>query len=179
MNPTKPNSPPPPGASELLPHELLWADGGHASDVVLTSLADGQHAIVPLPVRQHVERCTVCTTHLGHAALLSLHVANELEMRRTHERAVFRRPLPKLPITLGLAVAVLGLLPTLLDDTASLQAFVTHDLPLFAKGLGRLAGRLGEPGSPIGLFLTYFAAMLLVSMGIALVRFLPKKEASR
>jgi hypothetical protein len=173
MNPTK-KSP------ELLPDDLLWADGGHASDVVLTSLADGQHAIVPLAVRSHVDRCTACMTHLGHAALLSLHAATELEAQKSHDRVLARRPLPKMPIVLGLLVAVLGLVPTVIDGEGSaLRAFVAHDLPLFVKGLGHLAGRLGEPGSPAGLFLTYSAATLLVCMGFALVRFLPKKEASR
>ena len=57
---------------EHLPDELLWSDGGHASDIVLTAIADGQLEIVPPNARAHVETCTKCMQHLGNAALLSL-----------------------------------------------------------------------------------------------------------
>jgi len=168
-----------PEPSELLPDELLWAEGGHASDVVLTALADGQRDIVPPPVRAHVERCTVCMTHLGHAALLSLHAGAELEARAAHDRAPARRPLPRLAIALGLAVAALGLVPSLLDaggEVSALQSFATRDVPLFLKGLGTLARRLDEPGSSAGLFLTYAAAAFLVAAGVAIVRIFPKAQ---
>jgi len=174
-------------APELLPDELLWADGGHASDVVLTALADGQREIVPTAVRAHVECCSTCMTHLGHAALLSLHADRELATRAEHDRALARgearRPLPRLAIGLGLAVAVLGLLPSLLDDgdASAARTFATRDVPLFVRGLGTLARRLDEPGSSAGLFVTYGAALVLVAMGVAVVRLLPKaqKETSR
>jgi hypothetical protein len=168
--------------SELLPEDLLWADGGHASDVVLTALADGQQGIVPNGVRLHVERCPVCTSHLGHAALLSLHSERELAARAEHDLVLAKPPLPRLAIALGLAVAVLGLVPSILDsdgEGATIRTFVVHDVPLFMRGLGTLAHRLDEPGSPAGLFLTYVAAALLVCMGIAAVRLLPKKETPR
>ncbi len=70
--------------SELLPEELLWADGGHASDVVLTALADGEDAIVPEVARRHVGNCVHCTHALGRVALLSVHASEELE----HVRAI-------------------------------------------------------------------------------------------
>ena len=174
-----------PSEAELLPDELLWAEGGHASDVVLTALADGQAAIVPAAVQMHIERCTVCTTHLGHAALLSLHAGSELAATAEHERATARQPLPRLAIALGLAVAALGLLPTVLDpgvEAGALHTFVTRDVPLFVGGLRTLAHRLGEPGSAAGLVVTYAAAVLLVGMGIAVVRVLPnnaRKETPR
>lgn len=169
---------------ELLPDDLLWADGGHASDVVLTALADGQHAIVPSAVLAHVERCTTCTAHLGHAALLSLHAGAELDARAEHERVSARRPLPRLAIALGLVVAALGLLPSIIDAEGGVSAarsFVTRDVPLYLKGAATLIHRLGEPGSAVGLVITYATAAMLVVMGIAVVRILPKaqKESSR
>lgn len=169
---------------ELLPEELLWAQGGHASDIVLTALADGQRGIVPAAVLAHVETCTVCTTHLGHAALLSLHAGAELEVHRAQDRRAERRPLPRLAIALGLAVAAIGLLPSVLDgtgDASSVRAFVTRDVPLFLRGLGTLVRRLDEPGSAAGLLVTYATATFLVLAGIALVRVLPKaqKESPR
>jgi hypothetical protein len=167
-------------ASEFLPDELLWAEGGHASDVVLTALADGQHAIVPSPVRLHVERCTLCMTHLGHAALLSLHSERELAAKAEYDRATAKRPLPRFAIASGLLVAVLGTIPSILDaatDGASIGNVMTHDIPLFLKGLGTLAGHL-EPSGAARLLVTYAAATLLVCMGIAISR-LPKKETSQ
>ena len=167
----------------LLPDELLWAAGGHASDVVLTAMADGQVEIVPAAVFAHVDGCRSCTTHLGNAALLSLHTGREIAMVAREEDALGRRraPMPRLFIALGLAFAVLGLVPSFVDapsEVGGAKAFA-HDVPMFVNGLGTLGRRLLEPGSPIGLALTYGAAAMLVVMGFALVRLLPKKEVSR
>ena len=178
----------PQGAPPLLPDDLLWADGGHASDVVLTALSDGQAAIVPPPVRAHVERCTVCTTHLGHAALLSLYVARELEARAEHARqteqeVAERKPLPRSAIALGLSLAVAGLLPTIFDlvlEPSGLRNFATREVPLSLRGVSTLLHHLDRPGSAVGIVVTYGAAFLLLAMGLAVARLLPKKkEASR
>lgn len=172
-------------SAELLPDELLWAEGGHASDIVLTALADGQREIVPDDVLAHVERCTACTTHLGNAALLSLHAGAELAIHAEHAehaehaRVLANRPLPRLAIALGLAVAFMGLIPSIVDDATTVRTFLTHDLPLLLKGLGTLARRLDDPSSSAGIFVTYATAAMLVAMGFAVVRILPKKETSR
>jgi hypothetical protein len=169
-------------AKQFLPDDLVWASGGHASDVVLTAMADGQIDLVPLVVLAHVDSCRACTTHLGNAALLSLHAGSELATVAREADAAARAPLPRLAIALGLVVAALGLVPGLLDGhlaIGSAKTFATHDVPLLANGLTTLGRRLLEPGSPIGLALTYGAAALLVIMTLALVRLLPKKEASR
>jgi hypothetical protein len=171
---------------DLLPEELVWAARGHASDVVLTAMADGQVGIVPPLVLAHVEKCTACTTHLGNAALLSLHTGREMallppraELAAAH--AAERQPLPRLAIVLGLAFAALGLVPTLLDAPSEMggaRSFASR-LPMFVNGLGTLGRRLLEPGSPVGLALTYGATALLVLMAFALLRLVPKKEVSR
>ena len=92
-----------------------------------------------------------------------------------------RAPLPRLFIAVGLAFAALGLLPTLLDAPPSLggaKAFA-QEVPMFVNGLGTLSRRLLEPGSPVGIAVTYGAAVMLVVMALAFVRLLPKKEVSR
>jgi hypothetical protein len=168
--------------TELLPDELLWADGGHASDIVLTAMADGQVHIVPHAVMAHVNGCGACTTHLGNAALLSLHTGRELALAARTTEAPARAPFPRLAIALGLAFAVLGLVPSLLDapsQIGSAKTFATHDAPMLLSGLRTLGHKLLEPGSPSGLVLTYGAAALVVVMALALVRLLPKKEVSR
>lgn len=171
---------------ELLPEDLVWAAGGHASDVVLTAMADGQVGIVPPLVLAHVETCTACTTHLGNAALLSLHAGREMALLPRHAETTqaataTRQPLPRLAIFLGLAFAALGLVPSLLDAPSEIggaTSFATK-LPMFANGLGTLGRRLLEPGSSVGLVLTYGATALLVIMAFALLRLVPKKEVSR
>ena len=167
---------------ELLPEELLWADGGHASDIVLTAMADGQVEIVPDGVMAHVNGCGTCTTHLGNAALLSLHAGRELALVAREATEQARAPFPRLAIVLGLVFAVLGLVPSLIDAPShitSAKTYATHDVPLLVNGLGTLGRKLLEPGSSVGLVLTYGAAALIVLMAFALVRLLPKKEVSR
>lgn len=164
---------------ELLPDELLWADGGHASDVVLTALADGQAAIVPSAARAHVEACATCTAHLGNAALLSLHVGGELALAKAHEQASpSRLPIPRLAIVLGLLVAAIGALPSLLDAPSDTRVFA-REVPVLLSGLRTLRHRFLDPGSSTSLVVTYGAAAMLVVFGLVLVRLLPKKETSR
>ena len=168
--------------TKLLPEDILWAEGGHASDIVLTAMADGQVDIVPNSVLAHVDQCRACTTHLGNAALLSLHAGREIAIVAREAESSARAPLPRLAIFLGLAFAVLGLLPTFADSPSALgsaRTFATHDVPLLVSGLGTLGRRLMEPGSSSALVITYGAATLLVVMAFALVRLLPKKEVSR
>lgn len=174
--------PRPPRPDEaFLPDDLLWASGGHASDVVLTAMADGQVEIIPPAVLAHVDGCRSCTTHLGNAALLSIHTGREIAMVARAVEAPTRAPMPRLFIAVGLAFAVLGLVPTLIDAPSELggaRSFA-HEVPMFVNGLGTLSRRLLEPGSPVGLALTYGGALMLVVMAFALVRLLPKKEVSR
>lgn len=170
-----------PPQDDLLPDDLSWAEGGHASDIVLTAMADGQLAIVPPAVRAHVDGCRACSTHLGNAALLSLHAGRELELLAHAGDASAHAPLPRFAIAAGLAVAFLGLVPSLMDPHGfrGALAFATHDLPMFLSGFGTLVRRLFAPGTTTSLVVTYGAALLLVSTAIALVRVLPKKETSR
>jgi hypothetical protein len=170
------------GHAELLPDELLWADGGHASDVVLTALADGEIEIVPPRVRAHVDGCALCTQHLGNAALLSVHAQEQIAFMAEQARneAIARLPVPRLAIILGLLVAFLGFLPTLLEaGTGKELTTFARDVPVLVNGLRQVARGLSEPGSSLSLVLTYGAAFLMVGIAIAVVRFLPKKEFSR
>lgn len=167
---------------ELLPEELLWANGGHASDIALTALADGQAEIVPPGLLAHVNGCSSCTTHLGNAALLSLHTGRELAVVARQAEATTRAPFPRFAIALGLVFAALGLVPSLIDapsHVSGAKTFALHDVPLLVTGLRTLGHKLLEPGSSSGLVLTYGASALIVVMAFALVRLLPKKETSR
>lgn len=153
----------------MLPEELLWAAGGHASDIVLTALADGEHAIVPPPVVAHVQQCTACTAHLGNAALLALYTQAELAAR--HEHDTLRRPLPRVPIALGLVAALIGLVPSLGDLE---PAVFLHDVRLYLEGLGTLARRANSPSSAVGIFVPWIVASLLIGLGFAIIARFPK-----
>ncbi|PKN48616.1 MAG: hypothetical protein CVU63_04515, partial [Deltaproteobacteria bacterium HGW-Deltaproteobacteria-20] len=59
---------------EMMPIDILWQDDGHVSDVAVDALADGQEAIVPLPVRDHVNECELCAGRFGEAVLLAMQV---------------------------------------------------------------------------------------------------------
>jgi hypothetical protein len=173
--------------AEVLPDELLWTTNGHASDIALTALADGELEIVAASVMAHVKTCGTCHKHLGNAALLSLHTGRELEhlsplpLKATRPQEE-TRPLPRLAIALGLLVAALGLVANLATSppTASeLTTFATHDIPILASGLRLLWRHLDAPESAIGVGLPYFVASLLLLTALALVHFLPKKEFSQ
>jgi len=94
-----------------LPHELLWAEGGHASDIALTAIADAQFDSIPDEVHTHVDTCALCTEQLGHLALLSLHTARLVTEGQVKEPA----RLPVVPVLAGGILAAVGMLPTLLD----------------------------------------------------------------
>lgn len=174
MSQSKSSGAPP---AETLPEDLVWADGGHASDVALTAIADGQASILPARVLTHVQGCAACTAHLGHAALLSLHVAREMSTVAAHEHALAtaRRPLPRLAIALGLAVALLALLPSV-GELASFGA-VFGNAAVLARVVRTLAQAALSP-SPLGLAITYAAAGALVVSALVVVKLLPRKEVS-
>ncbi len=167
---------------EILPDELLWAGGGHASDIALTAIADGQREIVGAALLAHVEGCRSCMTHLGHNALLAIHTDREMALLARASVLAVRGRLPRLAIGLGLIVAVLGLVPSLLDAPTGverLKGFVMHDVPTLVTGLGVLRRHWLAPGSPVALAVTYGALALIVLMAFAVVRLFPKKEVSR
>jgi hypothetical protein len=182
-HPTEPHGASTDAPSELLPEELVWAAGGHASDIVLTALADGQEAIVPAPVRLHVEHCTVCTTHLGHAALLSMHVGAELAAAPRVglvQVPSVRRPIPWFAVGSGLVVAAVGSIPALVDAHASVADVFVRDVSFLVRNTSALL-RTVEQSSSIGLVLTYGTALFLVAIGLGVARTVskPQKEASQ
>ncbi len=65
-------------SSSVLPDDLAFDESGHASDVALSALADGQVAILGAKLHAHVDGCAVCTARLGEEALLSAHVGDAL-----------------------------------------------------------------------------------------------------
>lgn len=174
-------------AEERLPLDLTWSPDGHASEIALGMLADGEGALLVEGVERHVEACEVCSIKLGEAALLSLRATEELpalsaELATTAEVArvapVFMpivrpaaRPFPVRAIAAALVVAIVGMIPALLNGLPRLPDFmrgVLRALPV----VGRAAFSLFKSGASHGLGITpavsWLAALLFVVFGVAL-----------
>ncbi|MFO0641369.1 MAG: hypothetical protein U0183_19265 [Polyangiaceae bacterium] len=136
-------------SSETLPDEYLYAEDGHASDVALTCLADGQGDVVPEALKNHVLACPTCHAHLGNAALLSLRSDTEVRahLREKHAAAT-RVDSPYVALALGLALAVLGALPRLVslpsDVIGGAHTFV-DSAPTLVRAAAHAASALGNP----------------------------------
>jgi hypothetical protein len=167
--------------NESLPEELLWTEEGHASDVVLCALGDGQTSIVPSSVAMHVEHCPTCVQQLGHAALLSLHAGRQFAVvtRDALAHKPARESFPHFAVGTGLVMAVLGLVPSLVDAPSHLQhakALAVHNAPIFMSGLGAVARSLSAHGTPISPLVSSMAVVLIALVAFTLMRVLPKKE---
>ncbi len=171
---------------DKLPNDLLWAEDGHASEVAITTLADGQEALLPPELVAHVYACFPCTEQLGAAALLSLSVGETLahipdlatEAARTDSApsSVSRRlaALPLRAVAAAIGLAALGALPTLAQVPAQLTRYsadFTRSIPLFTKsGLLVLRGLSGHAGP---LWFTVASAAILMATAVAVTRALP------
>lgn len=134
-------------SSETLPDEYLYAEDGHASDVALTCLADGQDDVVPEALKRHVLACPTCHAHLGNAALLSLRADSEVRAHlREKHAAETRVDSPYVALALGLALAVLGALPRLVslpaDVIGGAHTFV-DSAPTLVRAAAHTASALG------------------------------------
>jgi hypothetical protein len=73
---------------DRLPPDLCWQSDGHATDVVLAALADGEAAIVPDEVTRHLDECADCTARLGAEAMLTAQVSEWLAVLPAQARAM-------------------------------------------------------------------------------------------
>ncbi|MDI1451579.1 hypothetical protein [Polyangium sp. 6x1] len=123
---------------DKLPPDLAWQHDGHVTDVVLSSVADGEAGIVPTDALSHLDGCDHCAQRLGAEALLSTHAGELLaELAepsfapvhapvKEHATAVAKAPasvrglatLPKRAVLGALLLAMLGALPAILDEIA-------------------------------------------------------------
>lgn len=157
---------------EMLPEDLLYAEDGHASDVVLTCLADGEKAIVPPALVAHVLACPTCHGHLGNAALLSLRageeVAAHVAAKKAHEAKL--APSPYLALAAGLLLVLLGALPrlaTLPEDAMTFATSMVEGGPSFLRaathGLFEL-GHAADQGRLVASVATGLFALTVVAV---------------
>ncbi len=172
--------------TEMLPHELIW-EQGHASDVALGAMADGEVALIPGDLVSHVDACEACTHRLGEAALFSAGLGAAIQAMGPLNRlspvpaaqGKRRTPLPLPMMAAAAVIAVLGAAPTLLHLPARLVGFfltMLHTLPTLSHGGMQLARNgLG----PAGVTLTFVTAAVLIMVSVGLTRLLPRPAASR
>lgn len=172
--------------------EEAWRPDGHASDVALDVLADGEASLLPREVLAHVEGCADCSDRLGAAALLSMGTTaalRELEPAKLAEAARApsnvvelaapfsdraRRRSAKLAIAAALLVAVVSMVPVvigLFSRLPEIQRAVARGAPVVARvafATAQAATR-GNEGTKAAL-LWWLAALFLGGIGVQVAR---------
>jgi hypothetical protein len=171
--------------NEMLPDELLW-EGGHASELALTALADGEAAILPANVTGHIDACAECMHRVGDAALFSAALGSAIgamnPLVRVQPVAVpvkRRAPLPLPAIAAAIVVALIGAAPTLVhlpNRFAELCLAVLHALPTLSRSSAQL---LRSGLGPTWMMMTFASAVLLLMMSVGITRILPRPAEMR
>ena len=168
---------------DKLPPDLVWQQDGHLSDIVLSSIADGEANIVPLEAHSHLEHCDDCTTRFGAEALLSMHAGELLaEVSRVRDEvpAVLTprsvrdlaaggiANLPKTAILGALFLAAIGAMPALLSQGHMRIAEFTEILSRSIVMLSRSVVLVAKSGSFT--VLVWASAMILLVLGLVVSR---------
>ncbi|MDC3956034.1 hypothetical protein [Polyangium jinanense] len=129
---------------DKLPPDLAWQHDGHVTDIVLSSVADGEAGIVPADALSHLDGCDHCAQRLGAEALLSAHASELLAELAEPSFAPVKAPvkadaaaiakapasvrglatLPKRAVLGALLLATLGALPGILDRIAGVPSLL-------------------------------------------------------
>jgi hypothetical protein len=146
--------------------------------VALTTMADGQLAIVPDDALAHARTCDACARAMGEAAMLSARVAAVLATAETTAVSKTRAPIPWVAIAAALTVAALGALPALADYPlwmTEAASFVTRTVPLLLRSALAVV-RSG--GGSVGPVVSFACSTLLLVMGFAIARAMPRRMES-
>jgi hypothetical protein len=174
--------------STVLPDDLVWEEDAsrqrHLSELALTAIADGEEALLPESARTHLDACAACATKLGDAAMLSSALGDILRAAPAvataqapvpaRAKTISVRPRARVPrgmIAIGLALAVLGALPMMLDlpsFVADAGFYATHAVPvLFRSGVSMLRAGVFSAAAPI---ITFASACVLLVVSAVLMR---------
>ena len=145
-------------------------DEGHASELALSCLADGQLDVVDADVRAHVDGCADCTLRMGELALESHAVGAAMAVMRAQAAPVRHR----FPFAMTLVAAVLAVvcaIPGLVEGLPRLLPWIfaaPRLLPLLTASLVAVAHDFGA--SPLGRATSVASAAMLCLIGFALAR---------
>jgi hypothetical protein len=171
--------------SDRIPDELLWQEDGHASDIAITALADGQDEIIEPVVRFHVSACGFCTSRVGEAVLLSLDVGTALQAwSGAHYRTAASEKSGAFPIGWiagALVIAAGGLLPSVVIGPIATKAYwlaalhtgmiIVRAAPVLWNAVAAEYGRLLPIASGL-------SVITLVLSGLILARSMPRKVST-
>jgi hypothetical protein len=177
---------------ELLPKELVW-EAGHASELALSALVDGEDAVLPRDVVSHVHSCDACMMQLGDAALMMRGVTHavqsvkpwlppdlsrELAKSPSSSRALAPKRVPLAAMVVAMVVAAAGAVPTLLglpQRLAQLLLTLMHTAPVVSRS-GLQVFEQGLGGAELSAM--FGCAGLLLCAGVAATRLLPRPVVS-
>ncbi|HEY3595392.1 MAG TPA: hypothetical protein VGL13_16005 [Polyangiaceae bacterium] len=159
---------------------LVWGDGGHLADAAVTAMIDGELALLPVEAVTHADACASCADRIGRAALLALQMADVLHARAAIEEApqrvgLERRPLPLGALAAALAIAVIGMVPSLrgmLGLVARVAALLVHGLPVYARAFALAMSHAETRGMLVQLWMVAMAVLLLG--GLCVARLVPR-----
>jgi hypothetical protein len=164
---------------EKLPWEIIWQHDGHVTDVVLTSMADGEEAIVPEVALEHVGGCDFCSRRLGDAALVSLRVDEHIVAAAAQAQAA-RPRFPWAAVMVALAAAAIGMIPALLKAPAwlaELGSGFVQGLPLYFRSGALLARTLPQGLQGTLLVSSFVSALVLTLTGYGIARAMTRSRA--
>jgi hypothetical protein len=171
---------------DVLPNELLWEEG-HASELALSAIADGEDALLSRDVVAHAHSCDACAQKLGATALVTRGVTHAVTSVKPWLPAELQAPsrtvkrterMPLGALVAAVIIAVVGATPSLLALPRHVATFVdamVHAVPALTHG-GLQVMQHGLGGAWVSA--TCACTVLLVVAGVAFVRLLPRPTTS-
>jgi hypothetical protein len=164
---------------DKLPVELSWDGEGHASEIALTALADGEDAALPEGVAAHVDGCDACMARLAVSALDAGVTAEAARAATAAREARAAAPVPWAAVGVAAAIVVVVAAPAVLDAPAWLERAGAwwSVVVLFTARVGHVVARQGA-GELAGAAATaaWSAALALVMAGATLARWMRGTE---
>lgn len=133
----------PTAAPSELPLSLLIDDRGHLSELAAALVADGEGALLPDALRDHLGACPTCAALLGEAALLSLTTRAVVREARPSP-ADAEAGVPWRWIAPALALAFVSGVPSAAASFLSGEASVLSRFRVVFRGVRALAFALGR-----------------------------------
>lgn len=178
-------------STETLAPDVGWEASGHLSEVALSAVADGEEALLDAAMHAHLGACDACALQLGEVALRSAEVAEAFTHVAAHvsDLAALAAPAPavtaplakprakrKIPgfaIAAALAVALLGMMPSLpsvAGDTAQALVVLRKVAPSFLRLLPQALERAWNGPRGTMMFLVWGLAAGLVTAGFGIAK---------
>lgn len=162
--------------STELPLALLLDERGHLSELAASLVADGEGALLPDDLRDHLGACPTCAGLLGDAALLSLTARTVVREAHPAREVV----VPWRWIAPALVLAFLGGVPSAAASVLSEQTSVLSSLRVVLRGVRTVAfaiGHAAEDGAWSRAAL--LSALVLVVAGTVLATFASRRSLSQ